>query len=197
MTLQRLAKWFLQHDPDYRAAFLSGLALERVAWTLGIDKGIDLIAETYDGGGRRYPGQALRRAALDLEAGHRHVSQRVRPRREIAERLLIGTTPIGSRSTSAEAMGGPGAAGAPRRRSCTCSPRTLVRWPSSAHDLRSGAPQAAKAPLPHQQDALRAIAEGLSSNHRGKVIMACGTGKTLIALWAAEQAGTELTLGHV
>ena len=70
----------------------------------------------------------------------------------------------------------------------------LVRWPSSAHDLRSGAPQAAKAPLPHQQDALRAIAEGLSSNHRGKVIMACGTGKTLIALWAAEQAGTELTL---
>lgn len=44
-----------------------------------------------------------------------------------------------------------------------------------------------KQPLPHQQEALTAIAQGLQENDRATVIMACGTGKSLVALWAAEQ----------
>lgn len=44
-----------------------------------------------------------------------------------------------------------------------------------------------KQPMPHQQEALTAIAQGLQSNDRATVVMACGTGKSLVALWAAEQ----------
>ncbi len=41
--------------------------------------------------------------------------------------------------------------------------------------------------LPHQAKALRDVIEGLSTADRGKLIMACGTGKTLTALKIVEQ----------
>ncbi|MFA6970612.1 MAG: Helicase associated domain protein [Gallionella sp.] len=46
-----------------------------------------------------------------------------------------------------------------------------------------------KQPLPHQAEALAAIASELNDNDRATVVMACGTGKSLVALWAAEQRG--------
>ncbi len=39
---------------------------------------------------------------------------------------------------------------------------------------------------PHQQDALDAVRKGLSEHDRGKIIMACGTGKTFTGLKIAE-----------
>jgi superfamily II DNA or RNA helicase len=44
-----------------------------------------------------------------------------------------------------------------------------------------------KIPLPHQHEALDAIAAELKGNDRATVVMACGTGKSLVALWAAER----------
>jgi superfamily II DNA or RNA helicase len=44
-----------------------------------------------------------------------------------------------------------------------------------------------KTPLPHQIEALDAIAAELKDNDRATVVMACGTGKSLVALWAAER----------
>jgi len=46
-----------------------------------------------------------------------------------------------------------------------------------------------KVPKPHQQEALVAIDSELNANDRATVVMACGTGKSLVALWAAEQRG--------
>ena len=42
-------------------------------------------------------------------------------------------------------------------------------------------------PLPHQARALTDIATTLTTHPRATVVMACGTGKTLVALWATEQ----------
>src|SRR5208337_4082738 len=42
-------------------------------------------------------------------------------------------------------------------------------------------------PDPYQVRALSEIAETLTRSDRAHVVMACGTGKTLVALWAAEQ----------
>lgn len=60
--------------------------------------------------------------------------------------------------------------------------------------LHSGqAKQPHEQPMPHQQEALSAIAQGLAGNDRATVVMACGTGKSLVSLWAAErQAATKL-----
>ena len=42
-------------------------------------------------------------------------------------------------------------------------------------------------PHPYQQDAVDAIAEGFAEARRGKLILPCGTGKSVVALWAAER----------
>jgi superfamily II DNA or RNA helicase len=41
-------------------------------------------------------------------------------------------------------------------------------------------------PLPHQREAIEKITAGLKAADRTTAVMACGTGKTLVALWAAE-----------
>ena len=42
-------------------------------------------------------------------------------------------------------------------------------------------------PRPYQQDAVDAIETGFQSTPRGKLILPCGTGKSVVALWAAER----------
>ena len=42
-------------------------------------------------------------------------------------------------------------------------------------------------PHPYQQKAVDAIADGFQQHERGKLILPCGTGKSVVALWAAEQ----------
>lgn len=46
---------------------------------------------------------------------------------------------------------------------------------------------AKKEPLPHQLEALRCTDEGFAEHDRGKLIMACGTGKTFTALTIAQE----------
>src|ERR1017187_1893523 len=43
-----------------------------------------------------------------------------------------------------------------------------------------------KSPQPHQTEALDALLPALQTHDRVSAIMACGTGKTLVALWGAE-----------
>lgn len=43
-------------------------------------------------------------------------------------------------------------------------------------------------PRDYQIEALSAIKKGLQENNRITVVMACGTGKTMVSLWAAEQS---------
>ena len=50
------------------------------------------------------------------------------------------------------------------------------------------AKRAALVPDPYQIEALDNIRNHLESHDRGSVVMACGTGKTLVALWAVEQS---------
>jgi len=51
-----------------------------------------------------------------------------------------------------------------------------------------------KRPLPHQEEALAAIVPTLQKESRATAIMACGTGKTLVTLWTAEQLGARKIL---
>ena len=46
-----------------------------------------------------------------------------------------------------------------------------------------------KTPLPHQAEALDHILAALHEQDRATALMACGTGKTLVALWVAERMG--------
>lgn len=61
--------------------------------------------------------------------------------------------------------------------------------------LASGIVQPVKRePRPHQVEALANIESGLKEHDRATVVMACGTGKTLISLWAAEKTSPKRVL---
>jgi predicted helicase len=51
-----------------------------------------------------------------------------------------------------------------------------------------------KTPRPHQAEALDAILKGLEDHDRVTSVMACGTGKTLTALWMAERLDAQRVL---
>lgn len=66
-----------------------------------------------------------------------------------------------------------------------------IAWP--AGDLQiNPVPAKRHEPRPHQQQAIDAVFDGFGAGHdRGKLIMACGTGKTFTALKIAERTATE------
>lgn len=60
----------------------------------------------------------------------------------------------------------------------------------SAAVPRSGPP----VPRPHQSAALADLEQGLARHDRVQLVMACGTGKTLVGRWYAERSATRLSL---
>jgi len=59
---------------------------------------------------------------------------------------------------------------------------TILKW------LQSGDVELErKTPLPHQEEAIKDILNTLKNEDRATALMACGTGKTLVALWVTEQ----------
>lgn len=68
-----------------------------------------------------------------------------------------------------------------------------VAWPASPDDLRPRRP-ARKKPYPHVREAIRATVRGFKDADRGQLLMACGTGKTLAAMWIAERLASKRTL---
>jgi predicted helicase len=65
---------------------------------------------------------------------------------------------------------------------------TSIDWDAHLEDEAAPLePRARKALRPHQEAALHDVYAGFAAHDRGKLIMACGTGKTLTALRGAEQ----------
>jgi predicted helicase len=55
-------------------------------------------------------------------------------------------------------------------------------------------PKPKYSPRPYQETVLRDILKGFKENNRGKLIAACGIGKTMISLWTSELIGTNTVL---
>jgi len=71
---------------------------------------------------------------------------------------------------------------------------SLSIWPNSIEELTTPIIQPKREPRPHQQEAITNVVAGLQEDDRGQLIMACGTGKTLTALWITEQLNPKTTL---
>jgi superfamily II DNA or RNA helicase len=71
---------------------------------------------------------------------------------------------------------------------------SLDVWPSSIDHLDQRPVQPKATPRPHQQQAISGVTTGMRDHDRGQLIMACGTGKTLTALWITEQLKPAVTL---
>jgi predicted helicase len=66
-----------------------------------------------------------------------------------------------------------------------------IDWASFKPQVDTIALKSKKTLMPHQRQAVSSVTAGLAVATRGKMIMACGTGKTFTALRLAEQLGNE------
>jgi superfamily II DNA or RNA helicase len=186
---EHICKWFLTNDPVYRQQLRRVWLWKEWPGRWGADAGIDLVAEEH--GGRLWaiqakaydPAYSVTKANVDT-----FLSESARP--EFAFRLLIATTDqIGKtaeRTLQAQEK--------PASRLLLADLRAAqVSWPRSPSDLRPAKPRP-KRPRPHQRQAITAVIRGFESADRGQMIMACGTGKTLTALFIAQRLPAKRTL---
>jgi len=186
---ERLCKWYLENAPEYRLRLKNVWLWDEWPSRWGPDTGIDLVAETHDGDiwaiqAKAYePTYSIKKSDLDT-----FLSESSRP--EIAFRLLIATT---------DGIG----VNAYRTLINQEKPVGLVLWSHlEAADVEWPSELAVLAPTTrppverrsHQKEAISDVLAGFEQVDRGQLIMACGTGKTLIALWVAEELKSERTL---
>lgn len=106
-------------------------------------------------------------------------------RRPFKRRILIDTTavPLGK---NAQALFEEARQYAPAQRiDLNDLTNSRIDWSAYGHNQQIRL-VSKKTPRPDQKEALNAIADGFAEHDRGKLIMACGTGKTFISLKAAE-----------
>jgi superfamily II DNA or RNA helicase len=187
---ERLCRWMLETSPEYAARLEKVWLWEEWPARQGRrDAGIDLVAQERDGGlwavqAKHYdPAYAIKKADLDSFLAESS-------RAEFSYRLLIATTdhlgPTARRTLDGQEK----------------PVGTLLRsdldaldlpWPRSLTTLRPAKPKP-KRPRPHQRQAVNDIVQGLATNERGQVVMACGTGKTLVARFLHDQLVSHKTL---
>ena len=186
---ERICAWYLRSAPEYRRRFRKVWLWTDWPGAWAADAGIDLVAEEHGGGlwavqAKVYdPDYAIKKADVDS-----FLAESSRP--GFVYRLLIATTDR---------------LGATARRTLDDQREPVgyvlrsqlelaqVAWPASPDYLRPRRPPP-KRPFPHVREAIRATVKGFERSDRGQLVMACGTGKTLAAMWIAERLDSKRAL---
>ena len=186
---ERLCRWYLENAPEYCHRLRNVWLWNEWPGRWGPDVGIDLVAEAVDGGlwaiqaKALGPDHSISKPEVDSFLSE---SNRV----EFAFRLLIATTDRISTNAYRTLVGQEKPAGLISRSHLETAD---LEWPPTLEAL---APSK-RSPLErrdHQREAIQDVLAGFERNERGQLIMACGTGKTLVALWVAEDLNSERTL---
>jgi predicted helicase len=186
---EELTIHFLKNEPFYRERYKSVLTYAEWAEQQGLSKldtGIDLVAETSTG--------EMHAIQCKLfAAGHRVEKADIDSfftasgKKPFVHRIIIATTDLWSGPAEAALVG----------QHTPVTKIDLATLENSVIDWAQFAPKKAavfkkkKELRPHQQDAVRKVLDGFQKHDRGKLLMACGTGKTFTSLKIAEeQAGS-------
>jgi len=178
-----LCRWFLQNEPEFRAEYDQVWLWAEWPGRWGPDRGIDLVARTFSG---RIDAVQAKNYGSEHSVTKRDIDTFLSEsnRAGIGARLLIASTDKLARSAR-EVMA------EQEKPVSTCllsrMRESAVQWPTSIAKLAPAVPAPAQ-PREHQVAALGDIERWTRSDaSRGQVIMACGTGKSLVEVWAAER----------
>ena len=149
-----------------------------------VDTGIDLVAEHADGSGFtavqcKFYAEST---SLTLEETGTFFARSGKP--PFTERMLIATTSIWSSHLikAIEDQDKPTV-----RLTLPDLAEAGVDWAAWRADGSTPLKRRTRKALPHQKDAIEKVLEGFADHDRGKLIMACGTGKTFVGQLLAEQ----------
>ena len=183
---ERVMRAAFERNPQYSDRFVRVWLWAdwpgRVLYGYGGDSGVDLVAEEFDGGvcaiqcklyetGAKVPSSDI--DSFLAEAG----------KKPFTSSLLVTTGGLTAQSWSKIEQA--------TKRCEVLSGYELDRWPVrwsecfEDPDVLEFGERAV--PRIDQVEALEKIAKGFDESDRGQVHMPCGTGKSLVALWAAEQ----------
>ena len=200
----------LSNDPLWKTQFKPETIMSPQDWGYGIissttckvitqDIGIDIVAEDHDGKlwgiqtkcyTNQIPTTEIQSFITALGLTWISVTDPGRTK-EMDKGLLLATDEI-SRTMRSKMLGnkkevvtvGPGYFDTPESELDWFE--SINKAPKSTYTL--------KTPMKHQAEALENIENGWQDNNRGKCIMACGTGKTLVGLWTSEALQSKTTL---
>ena len=185
---ERLMKAYFQKDRYYQQRFAKvqtwqEWAIERQGYD-GTDIGIDLVAEEADGGGYCAIQCKCYDAGTRIYMNHLESFIAASSKKDFVSRIFVSTA----------AGFGPNAERLLKNQNPPVHrifqpdlERSAVNWPDLARmnpeELTQREPYELR---PHQQEAMNDVLKGFETHDRGKMIMACGTGKTFNALRIAE-----------
>jgi len=211
---KQICIWFLKNDPIWKTQFKPETIMSPQDWGYGTkskatgnvnvgDVGIDIVAEDHSG---RVWGIQAKCYTNTIPPGeiNKYLKAMVQPfynvyDNSIEKFLDKGLLLVTDKMTSNSESDVKGLEINPKTPTITvigpdqfeASP---VNWFKSINKVSEVPVFEKYKPLPHQEVALKKIEAGWVNNDRGKCIMACGTGKTLVGLWAAEAVQSKLTL---
>lgn len=196
-----VCKWFLQNDPVY-AHELKDVWLWK-DWPDNwkqTEAGIDLVAETYDGKLWAIQAKAYdENNAVSMHDMSQFLAESARKGKDEQPlfdfRLLITTTDLLTFHAKDVADGSLIPVGIVDRSRLDSAD---INWPATFGDIYGVVPQPEpKLPFAYQQKAIADVVKHFADCARGRVIVACGGGKTLIANWVRENLEAELTVVFV
>jgi superfamily II DNA or RNA helicase len=196
---EHVTKHMLLNDPLYEGKFRNVWLWNRWRGCWGSDKGIDLVAECHDGTLWAIQSKADKpdhwitytEMAKFMSESNRQFIWKGKLRK-FDFRLLVATTNhLGVNATDVM-KDQPIPIGFVLRRDLD----EMGIWPDSLEDLRAPTPvpKRPKGQWAYQGEAMTKVVKGFQRADRGKLIMACGTGKTLVALFIREKLAAERTL---
>ncbi len=148
------------------------------------DTGIDLVAEHRDGSGHTAVQCKCYQSTTSLDMKDLGTFFTRSGKQPFSERMIIATTNLWTSNL---------------RKACKGQDKPTVRvgvadlegasidWSQWDPESEKLARKPRKTPRPHQQLAIGKVLEGLAATDRGKLVMACGTGKTYAGLRIAEE----------
>lgn len=183
---ERLCVEFLKHDPEMAQQYEDAWTFREWAETAGwkqTDTGIDLVAKLRDDGGFCAVQCKFYRADHHIQKSDIDSFFTASGKAPFTRRLIIDTTEVAWSKNAEDALDGQNIS--TTRISMERLEQSPIDWRAYlADDKIVLAPK--KEVRQHQREALEAVRAGLSEADRGKLIMACGTGKTFTGLKIAE-----------
>lgn len=194
---ERLIANYLVTDPQYKNLYSNVWLWGEWQYRSGIDIGIDLVARERDTGDycaiqcKFYdPSHTLQKGDIDsffTASGKRFGTNE--GEKTFTTRLIVSTTDKWSKNAEEALQNQQIPVNRLRVQDLENSP---IDWSTfSISRPQSMRLKAKKTIRPHQITALEKVAAGFQIADRGKLIMACGTGKTFTALKIAEHLTTE------
>lgn len=183
---ENLAKVFFENDPQYAQRFdkvwtYAEFASERSI--SGQDTGIDLVAQVREDGGFCAIQCKFYREGHRIQKSDIDSFFTASGKKPFTERLIIDTTNTNWSEHAEGALRDQNIG--TQRIGLSDIEQSPIDWTTYIKDSKVVLAQK-KELRPHQKEALVAVKDGFANADRGKLIMACGTGKTFTSLKIAE-----------